>query len=166
MLFPAFNHLSKCSSYLLIFPPKHSLFSHSGHINCLDVYKTHFSKCTRCYKEGVSTAQQGPDTQEATAGKQIPTVYLALYQGRGRGVTLSRLGDTKPDLLSNFDAAYPRLRALCKWSPRPVSAVVRAAAVSVLQGSQLGCKSLTEHELSSLIGNNLFEFFFIKIQME
>lgn len=50
--------------------------------------------------------------------------------------------------------------------PGPVSAVVQAAAMSVLQGSQLGCKSLTRHGLSSLLGNDLFESFFITIQIE
>lgn len=42
----------------------------------------------------------------------------------------------------------------------------RGRLTTILQGSQLGYKFLTAQGLSSLIGNNLFESFFIKIQME
>lgn len=107
-------------------------------------------------------AQQGPDTQEAE-----PHGSLGSVSGCRPGITLYMLGDTKMDFCCVISqAAYPPLRALSKWGPGSVSAVVQAAAVSVLQGSQSGCKSLTEVGLSSLIGNNLFESFFIKIQME
>lgn len=102
-LFPASNHLSKCGSYLLDFPPKHSPFSHCRQWACASV-ANQFLGCLQnspnvkvAINKGFPRHSRGQVPRKQKAGKQIPTIYLVLYQWSRLGVTLPRLQDTKMD---------------------------------------------------------------------
>lgn len=141
------------------FPPKHSLFPHSRQRACTSI-ANQFLGCLhnsshqiyKCGKEGLPPsppfpAQPWPGTQEAIGRQADPHSLFRSVSGCGPGVGNSVYASRYKDglLLCKCNASCPRPRALCKWGPGPVSALLQSAALSVLQGSQLGCKSLTPH---------------------
>lgn len=117
-------------------------------------------------QEGVSRAQQEPDTQETNGRKADPQSTQCCVRCKSQGWLDPGLDVQRWPFAVQSWCCPMGFSELCIWGPGPAPAVAQAAAVTVLQGSQSGYKSLTEHGLSSLIGNNLFESFFIKIQME
>lgn len=145
---PASNHCSKWGSYLLTFPKHHHCstlvdgFAHQLLASPLNAYKMHWSKRRRCKNRGFPWARY--------PGSHIPTEcdpcsLLSSVSGAEARGDFTYIWLHKDDLLLyNSDVAHGRLRVLCIWGPGPASAAtIQAAAVTVLQGSQLGYKSLT-----------------------